>query len=85
MKTIIFLLAVTLYAEDAKVPEPQITTQQKLDYQRARANLVAAQQQATNAQRVFDDKIAELQKSCGAQPLIADAQGDPACSKPEKK
>ena len=80
------LLACGLYAEDAKVPEPQITTQQKLDYQRARANLVAAQQQATNAQRVFDDKIAELQKACGVQPLIADVQGDPACSpKPEKK
>lgn len=85
MKAILFLLAAGLYAEDAKGPETQITIQQKLDYQRARADLANAQQQANNAKIALDDVIKSLQKACGAQPLIADVQGDPACKAPDKK
>ena len=75
---LIFLLCSVLLAEDAPKPEPQISIEQKLDYQRARANL-------TEAQRAMNDVVQAMQKVCGQRPVITDTKGDPICGEQPKK
>ncbi len=83
------LLALPVMADDAKpVPVPQITVEQKLDYQRARADLLVAQAEVARTQKILEEKIAAMQKTCGTRQVITDATAnrDPMCEvKDEKK
>ena len=64
---------------EESAPLPQITVEQKLDYQRARANLANTQAQLDAAQKALQASIDTMQKVCADRPLIADAKGDPTC------
>ncbi len=65
MKTLLFLSASLLLADDAKAPE--ISMAQQLDYRRAQVNLLTAQ--------------AELQATiCAPRQLVTNAKGDPMCA-----
>jgi hypothetical protein len=76
MKTLLFLSASLLLADDAKAPE--ITIQEQLVYQRLRANL-------SDAQRAFDNQIFKMQRICGERQLIMGANGDPICGQETTK
>ncbi len=75
MKTILFLSASLLLADDAKAPE--ISTAQQLDYRRAQVEQLQAQAHMTAA-------VESMQRTCGERPVITDAKGDPICEAPKK-
>jgi len=70
------LLAIVVWAVHAEesVPLPQITIEQQRDYHRLRAELLATPQQ-----RALDDKISELQATCGDRPVLIDNSRNPQC------
>jgi len=55
-------------------PLPQITVEQQRDYHRLRAALLATPQQ-----RALDDKVSEMQATCGDRGLLGDPNGNPIC------
>lgn len=85
MKLAILLLALPLFAEDAKVP--QITAEEKLEYRRLQVNLFTVKEQNAQreaaAQKLVQDKIDALTRKCGDLPLIGDEKGDPICGAPK--
>jgi hypothetical protein len=74
--------SILLAAEAPKV-EPKITAEQRAKFWRAQTEAIAAQAQAQNTRAMFDAVRAELSKTCGDLPLVADEAGEPACG--EKK
>jgi len=87
MKTLFLLIAASLYADDAKPPEPQITPEEQHDWQRARADMLESKASAEAAAKAYQDKTNELARKCGDRQLVKNAAGDPACTPraPEKK
>lgn len=85
--TLVVLVAMAAWlarGEDLPKPEPQTTTEQKLDYQRARANLAAVKEQnaasEAAAQKVLQEAIQAMIKTCGDRMLVEDQKKDPVCA-----
>ncbi len=71
MKTLLFLSASLLLADDAKAPE--ISMAQQLDYRRAQVNLLTAQAE-------LQATISAMEKICAPRQLVTNAKGDPMCA-----
>ncbi len=69
----IVAIAYMVRAEES-APLPQITVEQQRDYHRLRAELLATPQQ-----RALDDKISELQATCGDRMVLIDNSRNPIC------
>ena len=70
---------VALVATVCAVEKAQITVEMRARFWRAQAEYLAATVQAQRAKAALESAQAEMQKACGEQPVVADANGDPEC------
>lgn len=77
MKTLLLLLPLVVWADDAKPPEkpapPKITAEQRARFWKSTVEL-------ERAQRNQKDVVEDLAKFCGAQPIWV--EGEPDCPQP---
>jgi len=80
-----FMVASSVFAQTV----PQITDAQRAEFFKAQSKLMAASEQAKDAQAQFQATVAKMQAACGdAFTLQMNQGGDPACvakPKPEAK
>ena len=77
MRHLAFLLALPVFAD--------ITDAQRAEYWKTQAELNQVLLQLTQARAKAEEVLAKLKTSCGDKPIVADANGHPACKEPDAK